>query len=247
MEAQTEGTLALIKPDAFQRRIEIEEIILKEGFRLVDKKRLRFTRELAEEFYQEHEDKPFFRSLIEYMTSGDCMALVLGRPDGIDHWRRLIGPTRVSEARKIAPKSIRAQFGDPADDSRNSVHGSDSYEAAGREIDLLFPTITGGADGINFGSGLQDAVKEVGEEQKTYLARYVVPTLQQGLTVMYRTKPDEPLLWLADWLRKNNPGPDSAPAPTSAASSPPATTSPSSPPSTASSSTLTSATSRVVK
>ena len=56
-----QGTLALIKPDAFQRRIEIEEIILKEGFRLVDKKRLRFTRELAEEFYQEHEAKPFFR------------------------------------------------------------------------------------------------------------------------------------------------------------------------------------------
>jgi len=255
METQTEGTLALIKPDAFQRRIEIEEIILKEGFRLVDKKRLRFTRELAEEFYQEHEDKPFFRALIEYMTSGDCMALVLGRPDGIDHWRRLIGPTRVSEARKTAPKSIRAQFGDPDNDSRNAVHGSDSYEAAGREIDLLFPTITGDADGINFGNGLQDAVKEVGEEQKTYLARYVVPTLQQGLTVMYRTKPDEPLLWLADWLRKNNPGPDSAPGPTSASASSapsaptsaPATTSASSPPSSTSSSTLSSATSRVVR
>ena len=69
---------------------------------------------------------------------------------------------------------------------RNAVHGSDSYEAAGREIDLLFPTITGivvlylinislfigDADGINFGSGLEDAVKEVGEEQKTYLARW---------------------------------------------------------------------------
>ena len=74
---------------------------------------------------------------------------------------------------------------------RNAVHGSDSYEAAGREIELLFPTITGSvelkchstsvfltfgfftgdADGINFGNGLQEAVKEVGEEQKTYLAR----------------------------------------------------------------------------
>jgi len=234
--------LALIKPDAFQRRIEIEEIILKEGFRLVDKKRLRFTRELAEEFYQDHAEKPFFRSLIEYMTSGDCMALVLGRPDGIEYWRKLIGPKRVSEARKTAPKSIRAQFGDPDDDSRNAVHGSDSYEAAGREIDLLFPTITGDADGINFGSGLEDAVKEVGEEQKTYLARYVVPTLQQGLTVMYRTKPDEPLLWLADWLRKNNPGPDSAsPSGPTSASSPP------SPPYSSTSSTLSSATSRAVR
>ena len=98
MHLNLQGTLALIKPDAFQRRIEIEEIILKEGeiinqtilkgeiyqrvetdqnghdqifswgFRLVDKKRLRFTRELAEEFYQEHEDKSFFRlNRVEFM------------------------------------------------------------------------------------------------------------------------------------------------------------------------------------
>ena len=122
---------------------------------------------------------------------------------------------RVSEAKRTSPKSIRAQFGDPNDDSRfecqyiiylrktfrNAVHGSDSYEAAGREIEMLFPTITGNvdltitgayclfschstsvfltfdfftgdADGINFGNGLQEAVKEVGEEQKTYLARW---------------------------------------------------------------------------
>ena len=199
------------------------------------------------------------------MTSGDCMALVLGRFHIKTHWRQAVECwlgndfnkiksglmasntggswldqkgfqnywerlivhirnqflSRVSEARKTAPKSIRAQFGDPDDDSRfhcnffqelwrffrywklffsdsnsfftdwklgrNAVHGSDSYEAAGREIDLLFPTITGivvlylinnislfigDADGINFGSGLEDAVKEVGEEQKTYLARW---------------------------------------------------------------------------
>ena len=200
-----QGTLAIIKPDAMARRIEIEEIIMKEGFVLVDKKRLRFTRELAEEFYQEHKKTTFFKDLIDYMTSGEAMAMCLGREDGINHWRQLIGPTMVGEAKKSAPKSIRAIFGDPSNDTRNAVHGSDSYESAGREIDLIFPQITGDADGINFSESIKKSVDHVGDEQKAYLQRYVVPTLQQGLTVMYRTKPDQPLIWLADWLRKNNP------------------------------------------
>ena len=64
-----QGTLALIKPDAFHRRIEIEEIILNEGFRLVDKKRLRFTRELAEEFYRELKDEETFGALVSPSSS----------------------------------------------------------------------------------------------------------------------------------------------------------------------------------
>ena len=56
-----EGTLALIKPDAYPRRIEIEEVIMKEGFLLVDKKRLKFTKELAEEFYEEHKKQAFLQ------------------------------------------------------------------------------------------------------------------------------------------------------------------------------------------
>ena len=200
-----EGTLAIIKPDAYTRRIEIEEIIMKEGFLLVEKKRLRFTRELAEDFYTEQRGEPFFRELVDYMVSGDCMALCLGRQNGILHWRNLIGPTRVTEARKSAPKSIRALFGSRSDDMKNAVHGSDSASAAAREIDLIFPSILGDSEGINFSESLKRSIAHVTEEQKIYLARYVVPTLQQGLVVMYRTKPDNPLLWLADWLRKNNP------------------------------------------
>ena len=145
-----EGTLALIKPDAYPRRIEIEEVIMKEGFLLVDKKRLKFTKELAEEFYEEHKNKPFFKDLIQYMTSGDCMAMCLGRENGIEHWRSLIGPTKVSEAKKSSPKSIRSVFGDPTDDMKNAVHGSDSPAAAGREIDLIFPNIIADSEGINF-------------------------------------------------------------------------------------------------
>ena len=66
------------------------------------------------------------------------MALCLGRENGINHWRSLIGPTKVSEAKKSAPKSIRAVFGDPNDDMKNAVHGSDSPQNAGREKDQHF-------------------------------------------------------------------------------------------------------------
>ena len=91
-----EGTLAIIKPDAYSRRIEIEEIIMKEGFLLVEKKRMKFTKELAEEFYEDRRDEAAFPQLIRYMTSGDCMVLCLGRENGISHWRSLIGPAKVS-------------------------------------------------------------------------------------------------------------------------------------------------------
>ena len=181
-----EGTLALIKPDAYPRRIEIEELIMKEGFLLVDKKRLKFTKELAEEFYEEHKGKVFFKDLIQFMTSGDCMAMCLGRENGIEHWRKLIGPTKVSDAKKSAPKSIRSVFGDPDNDMKNAVHGSDSPAAAGREIDLIFPNIIADSEGINFSESINKSVAHVSEEQRRYLSRYVVPTLQQGLVVMYR-------------------------------------------------------------
>ena len=141
-----EGTLALIKPDGYARRIEIEEMIMKEDFLLVEKKRLRFTRELAEEFYEEQKEQPFFRDLIDYMTSGDCMALCLAKDNGIAHWKSMMGPSKVSEARKTASKSIRAVFGDSSNDMKNAVHGSESPRSAGREIDLIFPSILGDSE-----------------------------------------------------------------------------------------------------
>ena len=167
-----EGTLAIIKPDAFARRIEIEEMIMKEGFLLVEKKRFRFTRELAEDFYREQRGLPFFSELVDYMVSGDCMALCIGRENGIQHWRNLIGPTGVTAARKTAPKSIRALFGSRENDMKNAVHGSDSATAAAQEIDLIFPSILGDSEGINFSESLKRHIAHVdSEEQKIYLRR----------------------------------------------------------------------------
>ena len=100
------------------------------------------------------------------------MALCLGRQAGIQHWRNLIGPTNVTDARKTAPKSIRALFGDRSNDMKNAVHGSDSATAAAREIDLIFPSILGDSEGINFSESLKRHIAHMdSEEQKIYLRR----------------------------------------------------------------------------
>ena len=92
-------------------------------------------------FYAEHKSEPFFEDLIDYITSGPVIGMVLARKDGIAHWRRVLGPTKVSEASKKVPNSIRAIFGDPKSDKRNACHGSDSPSSAEREIEIIFPHI----------------------------------------------------------------------------------------------------------
>ncbi|CAM1312961.1 NME5 (predicted) [Pycnogonum litorale] len=189
-DLQMERTLALIKPDAFDRADEIERIIVDEGFAILQKKKLKLTKGQAQEFYQEHVKRPFFDGLVEYMTSGYIVALILARENAIKHWRDVIGPTKTSLAKETAPNSIRAEFG--ADDSMNAVHGSDAMESAEREIHFFFPDTT-----------LEASLN--GQAAKDYLADHVNPTLLEGLTVLCKEKPDDPIIWLADWLFANNP------------------------------------------
>ena len=106
----------------------------------------RFSRELAELFYEKHKSKSFYEDLINYITAGPVIGMLLARADGISHWRRILGPTRVSDALRKAPSSIRAIFGDPSNDSRNACHGSDSPKSAEFEIEIIFPHIFQDAD-----------------------------------------------------------------------------------------------------
>ena len=147
-EETLEGTFAMIKPDAVDRAPHIFTRIVKEGFLVVEQQRFRFSRELAELFYAEHRGKPFYGKLIDYITSGPVVAMCLARQNGVHHWRQVLGPTKVSEARKKSPYSIRAQFGDPKDDARNACHGSDSPRTAEREIDIIFPHILKGSENM---------------------------------------------------------------------------------------------------
>jgi len=136
-----EGTFAMIKPDAVDRASLIFTRIVKEGFLVIEQQRFRFSRELAELFYAEHKNKDFYEELMDYITSGPVIGMVLARTDGINHWRKVLGPTKVSEARKKSPNSIRALYGDLSNDMLNACHGSDSPPNAEREIEIIFPHI----------------------------------------------------------------------------------------------------------
>ena len=128
-------TLALIKPDAVERNIigKIISLIENDGFIIKDMKLIKMSRSLAEEFYSCHKDKSFFEKLINYMTSGETIALVLERENAIENYRSLIGATDPQTAEEGTIRKLYA-----IDKSYNSVHGSDSNENAKREISIIF-------------------------------------------------------------------------------------------------------------
>jgi len=185
-----ERTLAIIKPDALHKAEEIEDIILRSGFTILQKRRVHLTPEQASDFYAEHYGKLFFPSLVAYMSSGPVLAMVLAKEKAIPYWRELIGPTNTLKARQTHPDCLRSIYG--TDDQRNGLHGSDSYASAEREIRFFFP----------------DSIVEPiasGQAAKDYLAKTVNPTLLKGLTQLSKEKPQDPVIWLADWLLENNP------------------------------------------
>jgi len=129
-------TLALIKPDAVSNMGEIVNIIQSEDFVICQAQMIQLSRQEAMGFYAEHEGKPFFDGLIEFMTSGPIVAMELMAHDAVKKWRSLLGPTNTLRAREEAPGSIRAVFG--SDGTRNACHGSDSDVSAERETSFFF-------------------------------------------------------------------------------------------------------------
>ena len=131
-------TLSIIKPDAVSRNL-IGEIVSKfeaSDLRIAAQKKIRLTKEQAEMFYAEHKERPFFASLVEYMTSAPVVVQVLEGEDVIAKNREIMGVTNPKEAEE---GTIRRQFA--LDIERNSVHGSDSQESAEREIRFFFSEI----------------------------------------------------------------------------------------------------------
>ncbi len=125
----------MIKPDGVRRKL-ISEIIgrlERKGFEIIELKQLTIPLELAERHYREHRDKPFFRSLVSFITSGPVVVMVLEGENAIDEWRKLMGSTNPKDA---GPGTIRSDFALTIDE--NVVHGSDSPTTAEREIALFF-------------------------------------------------------------------------------------------------------------
>ena len=131
----TERTLVLVKPDGVQRGL-VGRILARyeeRGLRIVAMKLVKVGRELAERHYAVHRGKPFFAGLVEYITSGPLVAMVLEGPDAIAMVRAMNGATKPADA---APGTIRGDLA--VDLAQNLVHASDSPETAATEIGIWF-------------------------------------------------------------------------------------------------------------
>jgi nucleoside-diphosphate kinase len=131
-------TLILVKPDAFARGLtgEILARFEREGLRVVALKHMTVDEDLARRHYAEHDGKPFFGELVEFITSGPLVAMVLEGEQAVAAARQVIGATNPVDA---APGSIRGDFAISV--GQNMVHGSDSPESAEREAGLFFPEL----------------------------------------------------------------------------------------------------------
>jgi len=131
-----ELTLTIVKPDAFAagHAGDIISHLEAEGFTLRAARVTRLTREQAEAFYAVHREKPFFSSLVQFMTSGPCLPMALERENAVSHLRDVIGATDPSEA---DPGTVRAKYAESVE--RNAIHAADSPENAERELAFFFP------------------------------------------------------------------------------------------------------------
>jgi nucleoside-diphosphate kinase len=136
--AVTERTLVLIKPDGVQRRLvgEIIRRIEAKGLSLAALQLTHVSDDMARRHYAEHEGKPFFGSLVEFITSGPVVAAIVEGPRAVAAFRQIAGGTDPVE--KAVPGTMRGDFA--LETQNNLVHGSDSQESAAREIVLWFPS-----------------------------------------------------------------------------------------------------------
>jgi nucleoside-diphosphate kinase len=130
-----ERTFSIIKPDATRRDLTgaINDRLERAGLRIIAQRRIRMTREQAEGFYGVHRERPFFGTLVEFMTSGPVVVQVLEGENAVAKYREVMGAT---DPAKAAAGTIRKDFAESIE--ANSVHGSDSTENAKTEIDFFF-------------------------------------------------------------------------------------------------------------
>ena len=118
-----EETLSIIKPDAVERNLDdkIKSILEKNGLKIKRSKKVKITKEEAEEFYQVHQTKPFYKELCNYLSSGPIVVMILESENAVLKYREIMGST---DPKKAEEGTIRKMFGISID--KNSVHGSDS-------------------------------------------------------------------------------------------------------------------------
>lgn len=139
---KTERTLILVKPDGVERGLigEVVHRVEQKGYTIVALEKIRATEDKLNQHYAELVEKPFYPSVVKYMTSGDLVAIVAEGVNIVRGFRVMMGVTNPTEA---APGTIRGDFGRDweSDEIRNIVHGSDSSASAEREIKIWFPNL----------------------------------------------------------------------------------------------------------
>ena len=129
-----EQTLCIIKPDAVKNSFvnEINSIIEDNKLIILKSKKIKISKDIAENFYSEHKEKPFFSELVDFMTSDYSVVQILQGENAVANYRKLMGATNPDEATE---GTLREKFAESL--SKNAVHGSDSLESAQREIDIM--------------------------------------------------------------------------------------------------------------
>ena len=133
-------TFAMIKPDSYQNIGKIINEASAAGFDINKLKMSKFSKDTAGQFYAEHQGKPFFDNLTNFMCGDVCVGMELCSTDAVAKWRQVIGPTNSENAKREAPSSVRAKFG--TDGTRNAVHGSDSSVSQKRESEFFLGGMT---------------------------------------------------------------------------------------------------------
>ncbi|ORX48977.1 nucleoside diphosphate kinase [Piromyces finnis] len=190
MDYFVDKTLFIIKPDVIQYSNQIEWAVMDADFTILNKSRILLTEEQVIEFYKDQEENENFNKVIEYMTSGPIIAMILSKKDAVNSLKELLGPADVEVAKEEKPKCLRAKYGKDA--FYNGLHCSETFEEAKREI------------GFFFSNAIIDPLSGR-EEVRLFLEKELYPVLTLGLTQLCKEKPEDPILWLGNWLLKNNP------------------------------------------
>jgi nucleoside-diphosphate kinase len=135
MSENVQQTLSIIKPDAVERNLveDIKKIFVENNLLIKDSKKIQITKDEAAEFYRVHQSKPFYNDLCSYLSSGPIVVMILEGEDAIMKNRKIMGATNPKDAEI---NTIRKLYGISID--KNSVHGSDSFENAKKEIGFFF-------------------------------------------------------------------------------------------------------------
>lgn len=187
-----ERTLVVIKPDAMKHKSDIVRRITDAGFTILQSRIVRLTPEQASEFYRSKKNHPCYHAWIVALTEGPIQAMCVSKTSAVSELLWLIGPERYQDAIEKAPGSLRAMFADSRDELRNAIHGSEDAHSASFEINFFFPSLL-----------LEPIFKD--ENLNNYLSAMVNPVLMQGLYVMAKERPEDPIVWFSNWLLSNNP------------------------------------------